>query len=509
MGISLYLVKKLEGIIELVESNKDRAIGHCRDWLLRLHMKPRSLLHAHSNRREGFITVGVLLVIVLACSLYVPFLSDASTGASALDSQCTLSLLSGSTYVRISGSDTWEEAVDAMTLNVGNRVKTAADSHAVLTFFEGSTLTLEPDTEIEIQRVERVDKLRTEIVMKQWIGKTWSKVVKMADPGSRFEIQAGSAWAMVRGTMFETEVDNTGSTTVRTTEGLVSVGAQNEEVEVPAGEQVSVQCGTSPSEPQFMPVPDNQFIIMVTMPAVASVCDPSGASTGYLPNGIGFNQIAGSQSSLPGDGTQIIRIPDPEAGDYHIALRSIDKGTIQYTLAVLSGQDIAFTQIGTHEDGAGSEWLVTVNLQYADGQFLGASASDLQPLGDDGKEKLVITKRAKELAQPISTLHDTDADATMDLPPVRNGDVPPGLEVAPGLDEGYVPPGLEAAPGLDDGDVPPGLEAAPAADPPAAPAADPPVAPAADPPAAPPNGGPPGLAVAHGPDGGQVPPGRS
>jgi len=142
-------------------------------------------------------------------------------------------------------------------------------SYALLTFFEGSTIKLEPNTDVEIPRVESAEGGGTEIALKQWLGRTWSRVVKMMDPNSSYEIQTPSAIALVRGTFFTTEVDEAGSTIVQVKEGAVTVAAQVEDVDTPedetaeeerevlvsAGYQVSVSLGTLPSQP--LPISDD------------------------------------------------------------------------------------------------------------------------------------------------------------------------------------------------------------------------------------------------------------
>ena len=55
----------------------------------------------------------------------------------------------------------------------------------------------------------------------------------------------------MRGTVFLVEVNTEGLTTVEVTEGTVSVGAQGEEVAVPAGYEASVDSGAAPSQPTW------------------------------------------------------------------------------------------------------------------------------------------------------------------------------------------------------------------------------------------------------------------
>ncbi|MFC2122293.1 FecR domain-containing protein [Bacteroidota bacterium] len=148
------------------------------------------------------------------------------------------------------GSTVWETAENGTTLTTGTRIQLASSSNAILTFFNGTTVELEPGADLVVEQLEVGSQNQpTVIVLRQWFGKTWSRVAQLADPGSRYEIQTPSATIMVRGTVFTTEVDDTGTARVQTIEGLVSVSAQGEEVYLPAGQQTEVKSGASPLEP--------------------------------------------------------------------------------------------------------------------------------------------------------------------------------------------------------------------------------------------------------------------
>ncbi|MEE9399244.1 MAG: FecR domain-containing protein, partial [Dehalococcoidales bacterium] len=252
------------------------------------------------------VAVPVTLAFILLLAVGTFSALNALSPTPALASQCTLTVLSGSVEVQKPGSGHSQPGADGMTLGAGTRVKTAPDSYALLTFFEGSTFKLEPSSDVEIQQIEFTEGQPTTIVLKQWLGKTWSRVVQMADPGSHYRIDTPSATAIVRGTLFTTEVDESGFTRVITTEGLVSVLAQGEEVYLPANQQTQVETGAMPSQPSTIPSPTAEIVVNVTMPAVGSVTDPTGSSTGLLPSGLSFNQILGSQSSSPSEDTQLI-----------------------------------------------------------------------------------------------------------------------------------------------------------------------------------------------------------
>ena len=209
-----------------------------------------------SQLRKGIalpITVAVLFAFI--ASLSGAGLLNCLLPSTLYNTLCTLSTISGNVEVQNAESNILQEGTDGMTLRAGDRVKTTPDSYAVVTFFEGSTIKLEPNTDVEIQRLEHVGEQSVKILLKQWLGKSRSHVEKMANPGSYYEIQTPSASVIVMGTLFVTGVDEAGSTIVQTIEGLVTVAAQNAELNVPAGYESRAELGSVPSQPILFELP--------------------------------------------------------------------------------------------------------------------------------------------------------------------------------------------------------------------------------------------------------------
>ncbi|MDP2932464.1 MAG: FecR domain-containing protein, partial [Chloroflexota bacterium] len=358
--------------------------------------------------RTSTVAVPVALSMLLALGVSLPVLGVLKVlPPPALAAQCTLSVLGGSIEVQYPGSTSRQPGVDGMTLLAGTRIKTSADSYAVLTFFEGSTIKLEPNTDLEIRRLEYSSQPSTTIILKQWVGRTWSRVVQLVDPGSRYEIETPSATAVVRGTLFATEVDNAGLTRVATTEGVVGVVAQGEEVRLPASQETLVASGSAPSPPAAVPEAPAQLLVSVDAPVVASVRDPTGASTGYLPDGVAFNQILGSQSSSPAKGAQQISVAQPVSGEYVVALRYVTDGTAQFSIQGKSGEKI-FKQVTTHEGTAGSEWLVRINLQVEDGRIVDSQVSGVEPLSGAPEKVVKVTPPARASGPRAPTERDRE-----------------------------------------------------------------------------------------------------
>ncbi|MFC2004482.1 FecR domain-containing protein, partial [Chloroflexota bacterium] len=383
----------------------------------------RRFWHANTVVRKVAIPVTLALLLAIGVSILGAF--NLLSPQTALASQCTLSILSGSVEVQKPDLDTVQQGADGMTLIAGTRVKTTPDSHALLTFFEGSTIKLEPNTDVEIQQIE-YDEQSTTIVLKQWLGRTWSRVVKMVDPGSHYQVETPSAVAVVRGTLFTTEVEETGSTKVATTEGLVSVIGHDKEVYVPADQHTQVETGTAPTQPATVPGPKSEIIITIGIPAVGSVTDPTGSSTGILPSGLSFNQILGSQSLSPSEVSQIITIDEPIAGDYTLTLRYVNKGKAPFSIQGKSEDKVAFAYTGNWVAEEEGGWMIHLSLNVDDGVIVGGEVTSAEQLREKMPEKIVEPKLSgKDKDTGPDKDKDTGPDKDKDTGPDKDKDTGP------------------------------------------------------------------------------------
>lgn len=104
------------------------------------------------GERKLVSVVGAAGVIALAAVLLVRFVLLGASPAEA--SFTTLSVVSGTVEVRGNGTKDFRPAVVSETLNVGDTVRTGPDASAVITFFEGSTVEMEPETELTMEKLK-------------------------------------------------------------------------------------------------------------------------------------------------------------------------------------------------------------------------------------------------------------------------------------------------------------------------------------------------------------------
>jgi hypothetical protein len=136
-----------------------------------------------------------------------------------------------------------------MTLQAGDRIKTENGSKATVTFFDGSTIDLNNDTEISLDKLASKSSSKN-IGLTQTIGETTSRVVSLVDPASRYEIQTQSCVAAVRGSNMIVQVVADGTTQVYNVEGTISITAQGKEILIPVGLSSIAKPGQIPSSPQ-------------------------------------------------------------------------------------------------------------------------------------------------------------------------------------------------------------------------------------------------------------------
>ena len=208
---------------------------------------PRSAGDAGRVKRRS----ALVLTLVLAGAILSAFAVAGQTRAVA--SPSVLAVLAGRVELA-HGSAAYAGARDGQTVTAGDRVRTGDTGHAVVTFFDGSTLDIGSATEVAIEAAASSG-ATVDLVISQAIGRTFSSVHKLVDPRSRYEIRTPSLVAAVRGTKFEVEVAADGSAAERTTEGLVAVSSAGAEVFVPAGAQTRATRGTRPAAPAPIPAP--------------------------------------------------------------------------------------------------------------------------------------------------------------------------------------------------------------------------------------------------------------
>ena len=345
----------------------------------------------------GGVAMSFVLAVVIGISGVI-----APGGGAALAASTTLTIIDGEVQVSHDGGP-FELARDGAVLGPGDVIRTASDARAVLTYFEGSTVAIEPSSELAIDAAHGSPDGSTVVVMTQNLGRTWHVVTKLIGGGSRYEVRTPAATASVRGTAFEVGVERAASgeftTRVSTSEGLVAAAApatpadpQPEPVVVAAGFQTNARSSErKPATPTLAPEPERKVTVTVGN-ANSLVVDPLGRANGFK------------------DGKLVIQTPGAQvtrlAGTLQITLPGLPDGklaTVVQRPADLSTAIDVPVITTVHEKGKPSTLLQdTVKASEAVAgvevrKSAGDAAPELRAVGDDEKKDL---RRGKVAAQP-------------------------------------------------------------------------------------------------------------
>src|SRR4030043_403481 len=196
------------------------------------------------------LAVSIPVTIALIHQAYEPSnggTADVPTDTPTTDPPLTiLSMTEGNILVMKAGTDNWIETQVGMSLKVGDTIKSGSNSSAEITFFDGSTIELDADTQVEVASLNVTGTGSKTIGLKQTIGTTISRVTKLVDSSSSYEIETPACVAAVRGSVMIVDVIADGTTWVTNSRGDIWVITDGVELQIPEGRKCIVISGQLP-----------------------------------------------------------------------------------------------------------------------------------------------------------------------------------------------------------------------------------------------------------------------
>jgi len=264
-----------------------------------------------SIRTVRTVTVAAALAFIVATTFGVSgFVGQRGI---AFGATTTLTIIGGDVLVSSDGVS-FQAATDGDAVRAGTTIRTSASGYAVITYFDGSTVSVDPATTLRIAVLGADPDGRTTILMRQDLGRTWHSVQKLLSGSSRYEVTTPTMTASVRGTMFAVGVTNDADgqtvSTLDTVEGVVAVfkpGEPVQEVLVRAGFRATATANAPIDTP--VPSPEPARTITVSIAADEGVVvDELGRSDGIV-DGRVLAQTPGGRIELRG-GELVITLPD-------------------------------------------------------------------------------------------------------------------------------------------------------------------------------------------------------
>ena len=254
--------------------------------------------------RAGAIAVPAAGAAVLAIVLVLG-------GGASRAHAATLTVFDGA--VEIAGDDGWSKLEDGEEISEGDWLRTGADGRALVTFADGSTVALDPETEFTVAELV-LDGARR-ITLVQASGRLWHDVAP-SSAGGGYTIETPDAIVTATGTLFETLV-RSGETAVTTEEGSVEVVAGRLRVSLRAGETTVAQARRVLAEVQQRQASSHQELrLSVDAPFTASLNRRARARDGRAPGRPRLPAGAERDDDGPGAGRPADR--DPQSAGRHL-----------------------------------------------------------------------------------------------------------------------------------------------------------------------------------------------
>jgi len=201
------------------------------------------------------VLVTLLLIVgAVGAFLYFPR-GGASTSAT---NAATLAILDTTIEGSHAGA-AFAPALDGEVYATGDLVRANLDGRAVLTFFDASSLSVDPGSQVKVIALNRLPSDGIQVAIEQSLGRAWYSIQKLKTPDSKFEVRTPTTTAVVKGTAFLTLVQQLPAggtqTTYQVDDGTLQVTATaGGTVTVPAGTQVTIAEG-APAPASAIPIP--------------------------------------------------------------------------------------------------------------------------------------------------------------------------------------------------------------------------------------------------------------
>jgi len=316
-----------------------------------------------------------------------------------------LTVISGDVLMRF-GASGFSSAPDGAVLYVGSTIRTSADARAVITLFEGSTVELEPASDITIEDATMRGG-STIVQLAQSLGRSWHVVTRLTTADSRYEVKTPAATASVRGTAFEVVVEDAPggpATTVTTTEGRVATAdtAASSEVLVSADQTTTVRANSVPEPPRS--APDAQRVVTVSaMSESALVIDPLGRANG-IKNGKVVAQTPGARVRVQ-DGTIVVTLPNVPEGVFATTVAASAGAPVTVSTTVTDKGEEPVTVTNAAQAGSNSATSgVELRKTGQKAEVRGLTADETEKLSDVKAKASNVRSSARATQRPAATI---------------------------------------------------------------------------------------------------------
>jgi hypothetical protein len=260
----------------------------------------------------------------------------AEPAATKAPTAATLTVLSGVVEHSRAVDRARARAASGADLAEGDRVATGADGRALITFLDGTTVTVEPGSDVTVRELPSGQRSRVRLLI--LAGTLWGRIAGWLGGRGTVTLESNAYSATARDGLIGAQARADGGFASWTRAGEVvlhDAGGERRAVLQP-GEKGTFTADGAVTKEAFS-VNASTIEVVVDGPVVPLLIMPDGVrAAGFVPPGIEVNQVFGSFTGVR-DGRRVVQVPAGLAGPFRLVLAATGDGAYSVTVVGRAG----------------------------------------------------------------------------------------------------------------------------------------------------------------------------
>jgi hypothetical protein len=275
------------------------------------------------------------VVVFLVAVLSMPLAGSwAQERAATVSTAATLTVLVEPVERVGAGATQAVPAASGTDLAVGDRVVTGQDGRALITFLDGSTVTVEPASEVTVRRAEMDGREASRLGLLVTVGTVWARVARWLGGRATLTLESNAYTATAHDGLIGAQQQPKGPFVCWTRAGALEVAPTGgpPEATLRPGQKATLSSGR-PVVIEAFAVNRSTLEVATAGPVLPLIVMPDGRRlAGFVEPGIEVNQVFGSLTAAgPGD-ARLVEVPAGLPGPYVLLLGAVGDGPFTVTV---------------------------------------------------------------------------------------------------------------------------------------------------------------------------------
>jgi hypothetical protein len=245
----------------------------------------------------------------------------------------TLTVLSPSVEVARGDVRPLASAASGSDLEIGDRVVTGPTGRALITFLDGSTLTVEPASDVTVRVAEMEGRDASRLRVLVTVGTVWARVASWLAGRASLTLESNAYSATAHDGLIGAQQQPNGTFVCWTRAGILEVadarGAPAARIQ--PGQKATL-AASGPAVIEGFSVNQSTLGVATSGPVLPLVMMPDGQRVaGFVEPGIDVNQVFGSLTAGPA-GSRTVEVPAGMSGPFVVVLVAVGDGPFTVTV---------------------------------------------------------------------------------------------------------------------------------------------------------------------------------